>query len=157
MEPPPLCLIGFKQIPAPVVDRLVGQLPQFVPGQIGGVDLRACGEGDLPFPFIVRRPFPYYRVFFTSDLMSYLTQVEPGRASFRHQRDIERAILFAFVNFCAVQPCRRLDDIRRMEPKTYGAVLWGGRSAVPVYSPPPFPPVRTPGGAGADRRHIRIP
>lgn len=74
------------------------------------------------------RPYPYYRVFFTSDLMSYLTQVEPGRASFRHQRDIERAILFAFVNFCAVQPCRRLDDIRRMEPKTYGAVL-GERAA----------------------------
>ena len=32
-----------------------------MPGQIGGVDLRACGEGDLPFPFIVRRPFPQYR------------------------------------------------------------------------------------------------
>ncbi len=64
--------------------------------------------------------FPYYRVLFTSDMMSVLKQ---GGVSFVRERDLTRAMQFRFVNFCLRPECGSFPDIIRARLKTYDEVL----------------------------------
>ncbi len=64
--------------------------------------------------------FPYYRVLFTSDMMSVLKQ---GSVSFVRERDLMRAMQFRFVNFCLRPECSSFQDIIRAQLKTYDEVL----------------------------------